>query len=706
MQSSRDYFRLQFSGRKEADSSFREHRMPSSTAANPPSAANSTKQADGSSTKSTLGPKIWTGTHFLPRFVKAAEVPGDGLCYFYDDGTHCKAVIDGEAVTAHWGVTRAGRPRKRLAIACVTCRKQKIKCDPDYPRPRRRHNTSTSTPSTELDDVRTGSGSRRASAEDFGLWSVFPVSPRAQSCPSSANAGSKKRLKVDQQTYISSLDSPPSNSMPFHQYRSHMVSTIPTPTPAMPRIPDDILHRAWQTDLFLTDLQSIKAVVSQFFSHVDSTMVLTLLPERSTRAWVTNLTQRKLPEDLILLYSILAVGVALSGGPKHIAFEYAQVAQYAQKGVQSNCLQLAQSRVLLALYYISVGRMREASELISAATVTIVSLQLNLELDNSDEASTSLFPLGLNRAGYCEARRRTLWSLFMLERLSGIFPDRVTMINPEDICIRLPSDRRSFEEQVESLAPVFNHHSLSLSKRSNHADEIATYLVMMVHLWAESQATVYRLIHSPASAEGEFHKVGALMASIKSWQSTLPTRLSLNHSNLEAASTEGNMGPFVTMHLLYYHAMIKLNRHSRTPRQLSSEARFHHARACQKHAADIVDMIYSIDGLFRSRTTNMSVPSPILAIVVAEAVDVLSASQPLSLGKKVINKSAHAIEWRTYLLKRIFERGPQPVSPAEGYVLTSKPWGKSEDKELHWEFTQPLSRVFTDDMDVIYLGLH
>jgi hypothetical protein len=134
MQPSQDHFRLQFTGQKEAGSGFREHGMPSSTAANPPSTANSTSQADGSSTKSTLGPKIWTGTHFLPRFVKAAEVPGEGLCYFYDDGTHCKTIIDGEAVTPHWGVTKAGKPRKRLAIACVTCREKKIKCDPDYPR--------------------------------------------------------------------------------------------------------------------------------------------------------------------------------------------------------------------------------------------------------------------------------------------------------------------------------------------------------------------------------------------------------------------------------------------------------------------------------------------------------------------------------------------------------------------------------------------
>jgi len=93
-----------------------------------------TVNSEGVPAKDGLGPKIWTGTHFLPRFVRAAEVPGEGMCYFYDDGSHCKTVIDGEAVNAHWGVTKAGKPRKRLAIACVTCREKKIKCDPDYPR--------------------------------------------------------------------------------------------------------------------------------------------------------------------------------------------------------------------------------------------------------------------------------------------------------------------------------------------------------------------------------------------------------------------------------------------------------------------------------------------------------------------------------------------------------------------------------------------
>lgn len=115
-------------------SDFRDQLSPQTPAQNPPSTPTSSVTSEAPPSKDGLGPKIWTGTHFLPRFVRAAEVPGEGMCYFYDDGSHCKTVIDGEAVNAHWGVTKAGKPRKRLAIACVTCREKKIKCDPDYPR--------------------------------------------------------------------------------------------------------------------------------------------------------------------------------------------------------------------------------------------------------------------------------------------------------------------------------------------------------------------------------------------------------------------------------------------------------------------------------------------------------------------------------------------------------------------------------------------
>ncbi|KAI4180702.1 MAG: hypothetical protein L6R41_007057 [Letrouitia leprolyta] len=66
----------------------------------------------------------------LPRVVGEQDIPGEGPCWVYEDGSVCRKVIDGEAVNAQWGVTKAGKPRKRLAIACTTCREKKIKCDP------------------------------------------------------------------------------------------------------------------------------------------------------------------------------------------------------------------------------------------------------------------------------------------------------------------------------------------------------------------------------------------------------------------------------------------------------------------------------------------------------------------------------------------------------------------------------------------------
>lgn len=68
------------------------------------------------------------------RCVGQREIPGEGLCYVYEDGTYCRAIIDGEAVNPSWGITKAGKPRKRLAQACLTCREKKIKCEPGYPK--------------------------------------------------------------------------------------------------------------------------------------------------------------------------------------------------------------------------------------------------------------------------------------------------------------------------------------------------------------------------------------------------------------------------------------------------------------------------------------------------------------------------------------------------------------------------------------------
>ena len=60
------------------------------------------------------------------KVVGERMISNEGMCYVYEDGSYCRKEIDGEPVNANWGITKAGKPRKRLAIACVTCREKKI----------------------------------------------------------------------------------------------------------------------------------------------------------------------------------------------------------------------------------------------------------------------------------------------------------------------------------------------------------------------------------------------------------------------------------------------------------------------------------------------------------------------------------------------------------------------------------------------------
>lgn len=65
--------------------------------------------------------------------VDVRDIPGEGECYVLEDGSVMRTEIAGEKVNPAWGITKAGKPRKRLAKACATCREKKIKCEQGGP---------------------------------------------------------------------------------------------------------------------------------------------------------------------------------------------------------------------------------------------------------------------------------------------------------------------------------------------------------------------------------------------------------------------------------------------------------------------------------------------------------------------------------------------------------------------------------------------
>lgn len=64
------------------------------------------------------------------KYIGVREIPGEGQFHLYEGGYRIPTSVDGENVNPAWGLTKANKPRKRLAMACLDCREKKIKCEP------------------------------------------------------------------------------------------------------------------------------------------------------------------------------------------------------------------------------------------------------------------------------------------------------------------------------------------------------------------------------------------------------------------------------------------------------------------------------------------------------------------------------------------------------------------------------------------------
>jgi hypothetical protein len=71
-----------------------------------------------------------SATSQLENYLGVQQVPGQGVFHTYRDGSWIPAGVDGEVDHPVWGLTKAGKARKRLALACFNCRARKTRCEP------------------------------------------------------------------------------------------------------------------------------------------------------------------------------------------------------------------------------------------------------------------------------------------------------------------------------------------------------------------------------------------------------------------------------------------------------------------------------------------------------------------------------------------------------------------------------------------------
>ncbi|OWP05343.1 transcription factor Cys [Marssonina coronariae] len=606
--------------------------------------------------KDGLGPKIWTGTQFLPRFVRQAEVPGEGLCYFYDDGTHCRTVIDGEVVNAHWGVTKAGKPRKRLAIACITCREKKIKCDPDYPRcvqcekfgrvckfknaPRGGH-VSPDTPPSDPEDTISRPSSSRADVDSFKVekpeGSLHPVSPRQvrPATPDSEFHHSKRqRTGYHDFTPVASEASPRLSV----QDPTSPVTTWAEPATMGP-VDTASLQREWQTNPMTTQPGLMVDLIHGFFERVPET-VCCMFPQGPFTCWFLSGADKS-ADDLMLVYTVLALATVFSQRPEHKPFgaQYAMVSRFACDNSRFS-IQLVQSRLLLALYYFANNNIENAWDYCGAALRAASGLKLNIELDKTDDHAHGVFPYGLNRAGFAECRRRTFWSCYLMDRFNGFCSGHLSIIQSDDVFLRLPCDSNSFESQCDVQNPFFDLTTPPIQNVNWTIGSMA-YLINVSTIWGDIMANAYRASQRPTltTSRANFDAFYENATNrLRVWNESLPRCYIFSAENMSRAAHSGKLGIFMTMHAVYRVAAMKLNRYIQRF-TLSSSQLSHHTAVAQHHAEDLLKMIDTL-ATCRALAPSSAVPqgdlqapfsSPFVGYAIVSAVDILSAKVTLPM---------------------------------------------------------------------------
>lgn len=509
-----------------------------------------------------------------------------------------------------------------------------------------------------------------------GSQSSTPLSPRAHMRPTSPDPRQPKRprLEYGNANTINSSCTPMTagDSSAVTRTPESAVSSVSWQQTELPRIHEGILMRTWQTDPYVNDPQSATTVVASFFARIDCT-ALSFLPQKPFMSWAESSAHRKSPEDQMLIYSILAVGLILSdseplaiqpasllptgagavatdgaaagsslpltlnhapyaSGDRALAFEYSQVARYASERVPLS-IQLVQSRLLLSIYYLALSRRSDSNDMLSAAISTAMCLQLNMELQGMPEADGVIYPYNFNRAGYEEMRRRTFWSCFILERLNGLFPTRPAIINIEDIFLRLPAPLVHFEDLSHLQAPLFDS-SLSSTSGAQQLAEIdcMAHLVRVTAIWGDVMANIQRLAHRDSTLPFDFHSFHHQnMTKLAAWLRSLGSRFTFSRLNLEYALGEANIGKFATMHLLYHLASLKLNRHihrrilGNDPTGAKRLEYQSHAREHAKGVLDVLDLVKRV----AAQRPEVPLP-PLCSYALLEAVDVLAAGGQIS----------------------------------------------------------------------------
>ncbi|MCJ1417948.1 hypothetical protein MMC32_004293 [Xylographa parallela] len=195
-------------------------------------------------------------------------------------------------------------------------------------------------------------------------------------------------------------------------------------------------------------------------------------------------------------------------------------------------------------------------------------LQLHRELDHDplgrkqDESSELSFT---DR----EIRRRTMWACFLMDRFNSSGTERPPFANEENIQVQLPIKESHFQMEVpgptESLdGSVPNPVSPDAGQVSDPRENmgVASYLIRIIALWGRviKYLNLGGKQRDPHPIWHEESQFADLRTQAENYQKTLPDSLKYNIENLQAHAAEKLANQFLFMHISYNQVVLFLHK--------------------------------------------------------------------------------------------------------------------------------------------------
>ncbi|RMZ09723.1 hypothetical protein D0862_03527 [Hortaea werneckii] len=577
------------------------------------------------------------------KYLGVKEVPGEGSFHMYEGGFRIPTHVDGEQVNPAWGLTKANKPRKRLALACLDCREKKIKCEPGA-------NSCLQCEKAKRPCRRAPMQPSQQDATSPSSWQNSAGSPIrkdfAGPTPQSAH-------EVDQETANKrrSREEPSPSEAPFKKHRSTSPIAVAgsisagdtrgqgaTAQPSIHALagkPRKSLD--WEEDPYIVDPEVAEHLASLYFIHVGNSTVC-MFPQGIFFHWMRTCAD-KCQNERMVLYAILALGSlfaesTFSGYGKRCA-QIAKDAVADQTG--NHHMSAVQARLLVGLYYFAKGSYDAAWDLNGAAMRACASTMLRYNTEAGCTDGRSARSLGrneylLNSHQLAECKRRTFWSAFMMELYDDSVSCSVTL---QDVFLRLPCADDVFEQGLKSEAPYYNNDIIdptsTILTPASPVSPLAR-LVLLVAIWSDVRSFTNRAVHRPDSSYREAYEAQYMETNTRlgTWSARLPDHLIYSEANLERSVLGGYAGVFITMHTLYHFILVRLNRYVRVAQM--SEHMPRNIRRAHHHAQGLLSIISSVRELKRKVAEQVgnrhleSVPvTSFVGYATISAIDVVSA---------------------------------------------------------------------------------